>query len=84
MTRRRSVAAAKAERSSARAAGLRSVAAAAAAAAPTAAAGRVELKLGFDVDEPWTANAENCLSTFAAPQLGQVTTCSAERTSSSK
>ena len=39
--------------------------------------------LGFDV-EPWTANDESCLSTFAAPQLGHVTTCSLERTSSSK
>lgn len=42
-----------------------------------------EPKLGFD-DAPWTANAENCLSTLPAPQLGHVTTWSSERTSSSK
>jgi len=39
--------------------------------------------LGLGV-EPWIANDESCFSTFAAPQLGQVTTCSLERTSSSK
>lgn len=30
------------------------------------------------------ANEESCFTTFAAPQLGHVTTCSALRTSSSK
>ena len=60
-----------------------SVTAAAAAAAATAAATDPVAKLGFD-DEPWTANAESCRSTFAAPQPGQVTTCPSERTSSSK
>ena len=33
---------------------------------------------------PTVANMENCLSTFAAPQAGQVTTWSSRRTSSSK
>ena len=41
------------------------------------------MKLGFDA-VPWTAKDESCFSTFAAPQLGQVTTCCSERTSSSK
>lgn len=41
------------------------------------------MKLGFAC-APWTANADSCLSTFAAPQLGHVTTCPSERTSSSK
>ena len=41
------------------------------------------VKLGFEV-APTTANDESCFSTFAAPQLGQVTTWSSERTSSSK
>ena len=42
-----------------------------------------DAKLGL-TEEPWTAKAESCLSTFAAPQPGHVTTCSSERTSSSK
>ncbi len=33
---------------------------------------------------PCTVNDESCFSTFAAPQLGHVTTWSPERTSSSK
>ena len=41
------------------------------------------MKLGF-AWAPWTANADSCLSTFAAPQLGHVTTWPSERTSSSK
>ena len=57
--------------------------AAAGAAAATAAAAEPEAKLGFDA-VPWTANDESCFSTFAAPQLGHVTTCCSERTSSSK
>ena len=59
------------------------MAAAAAAAAATAAAAEADVKLGF-AWAPWTANADSCLSTFAAPQLGHVTTWPSERTSSSK
>ena len=40
-------------------------------------------KLGLAA-APWTAKAESCLSTFPAPQEGQLITCSSLRTSSSK
>ena len=61
----------------------RSSVSAAAAAAAAAATAAPDAKLGFAAT-PCTANAESCRSTSAAPQLGQVTTCSSFRTSSSK